>query len=274
MSTTKKLADGVMASFPRPLSLDRVLIEEEAIPGAVLSSVHYQRFMTLKTGQRLLLIREWLEEMYPGEFSRGRVAERIMYSYQGLKNVENCTKNPRESTVRALIEVYNVSADIVMSGNGDEMKNGVYIGKAEDMSMFFLSYYEQHGENHHLDDTDYTNVYKDIESTRFKTLQVEFIMRVYEPGDRDLLHDRVIVKTELSPTDTKDMWELIVKNAEILSNRHQSMQALGERLDELEQRLKIHSKRESTQIRGPQDNETMEEAYKSLLDVVKKARMQ
>lgn len=67
-------------------------------------------------GQRECWIRSELNLIYPGEYTVAKVAERINLTPQGLRKLENEEEaRPRQSTIIAITELYQISSDVLTS---------------------------------------------------------------------------------------------------------------------------------------------------------------
>lgn len=77
-----------------------------------------QHFITSNRspGQRESWIRSELNLIYPGEYTIAKVAERINLTPQGLRKLENEDEaRPRQSTLIAMAELYQISSDVLTS---------------------------------------------------------------------------------------------------------------------------------------------------------------
>lgn len=240
-SAQKKYTE-VTRRLPRPIVLHRQEEEGILLPGGCLFGIHFERFMDLDPREKLLLIRIWLEEMYgEDEFSRPAVVKKVKdgLSYQGLKNIEELLKNSvRESNVSRLSEVYSVPKEFISNRLSDEFQpKGLFIGKVEDMHLYFYHYYNQHGKNHILDDTDYSQFFWDEHTKGLKEVDLEIYIKVREPETGEPITTRNIARLKLLADDLPKLHEILVKDVEVIAAKHDEFIGMREHIQELYQRL-------------------------------------
>jgi hypothetical protein len=263
VDATKREVEKVMNRFPRPILLERQYNDGEVFPGGCLLGEHFTRFMTLEIGKKLLLIRYWLQDMYGDEFSRTNVAKRADYTYQGIANVEECKRNSHyDKTITALVESYNVSKDIILNKvKKEEFPVGICIGKPKDIKTYFYFYFLEHGKNHILDQTDYSKFDWGDHTGDLQEVSVEFFMKVKDPDTGETLNLRNIAQVKLLADDLNRINDIIIKDIETVSYKHNEIMRLREVIFELEQLLNA---KERGSINPGINNDTIE-ALKELI---------
>lgn len=239
-NATQREVESIMKRFTRPIILERLYDNEDLLPGGCLLGDHFKRFNTLEVGSKLLLIRYWLENMYGDEYSRANIARSLLYSYQGIKNVETCARKKNyDKTITALVEKYNVSKDVILGNlQGEDLPKGIFIGKPEDMSDYFFHFYLEHGKNHVLDQTDYSKIDWGDHTRGLQEVNVEIFMKVSDPKTGDILNSRNFTQVKVSANDLNRISDIIVKDMEMVAYKHDEIMLLKEEIIELEQLLK------------------------------------
>jgi hypothetical protein len=239
VDATKREVEKVMSRFSRPILLDRQFDDEETLPGGCLMGLHFRRYMTLETGEKLLLIRYWLQDMYGDEFSRTNVAKRVGISYQGIANVEERKrKSHYKITITDLIGEYKVPKEIILNNFEEkEFPVGIYIGKPQDMATYFYYYYLENGLNHVLDQTDYSKFDWGDHTGELQEVEVEFFMKVKDPDTGETLNSRNIAQVKLLADDLNRISDIIIRDIEIVAYKHNEIIRLREEIFELEQLL-------------------------------------
>lgn len=175
--------------------------------------------MEMDLGGKLKIIRQMLNEIYPGEFTRQAVtnllkAEERFISYQGLKNLEERKNiNSRSATLRELALHYNVPIELFIPSKQERPLNGFFLGKQEDVIPFFDAHYKNCGTIHpgdprdsellietypemldyegDIDDTD-DCIYEEDGAIKLDRVRVEFVMRIYQGKGNNVLMEKKI----------------------------------------------------------------------------------
>jgi len=88
-----------------------------------------------KTGEKLRIIREALNSVYPDEYTWRKVADNCEgITYHGLRKLEKAEGEPRKSTLRVLADFYNIPMSL-LNEQGLKLNQTFFLGKKEDMKM-------------------------------------------------------------------------------------------------------------------------------------------
>lgn len=234
-----------MDRLSRPLLIERLRDGEEFIPGGCLLGIHFERFLTLDPREKLLLIRVWLEDMYGDEYSRVSIGNGEILSYQGLKNIEEKLRDSiRANNIERLSTKYHVPVGVITGNKPEgEWSEGLFIGKPEDRQDYFYNYYLKHGENHILDDTDYSKIHWKDATKKLHEVDVEVFIKLCDPGTGEHLTTRNVARMKVLSDDVARLHDIIVKDMDVVSHRHEEYMSMREYLDEVYQRLAAAERR-------------------------------
>lgn len=269
VDATKKEVESIMKRFGRPIILERLYENDELLPGGCLLGVHFERFTNLEVGRKLLLIRYWLEDMYGDEYSRANIARSLHYSYQGIKNVETCSRKKNyDKTITALVDEYHVSKEVILGTlQAEDIPQGICIGKPNDMTYYFNQYYLEHGKNHVLDLTDYSKFDWGDHTGGLQEVSIELVMRLRDPDTGEILNTRNITQVKLSGNDLNRISDIIVRDMEMAAYKHKEIMRLKEEIYELEQLLFV---KERSAVPHPNIDKDTLKRFKAEVDRLRK----
>lgn len=196
------------------------------------------------TGEKLRIIREKLDGMYPGEYSIKKVAEQCGLTYHGIRKLETGESEPRKSTVHVLADYYNVplsviSADTVVADSGPSLildTQTFFLGKKEDMSLYFDDYLAEWGQPHILDprremyfdfeeDPQIQKVeYDESGNPSLNDISIEISIKVFQnKTDAKVLERNITERSPFSEEDIDKLQDLIRQQVKLVSDYYMKL---------------------------------------------------
>lgn len=183
-------------------------------------------FVTLKlvgksTGEKLRIIREELEEIYPGEFTLSKVAEKCdEITYHGLRKLELAEGEPRKSTVRVLTDFYNIPVSLIYE-SGLKLNQHFFLGKKEDMESYKAIESEvlsvTHQEYSELDLTEDGFI-------QTNDISIDISIRVYQQNTGVKIMENLIQdKVPFSEDDLDNLRDMIRQQVKVLSDYYSKL---------------------------------------------------
>ncbi|AHV97082.1 hypothetical protein [Paenibacillus sabinae] len=205
-------------------------------------------------GSKFKTIRQMLNKMYPGEYTRQAVVNipdpiKQFVSYQGLKNIEENIKKPRRNMILNLKNHYNVPTALFFPDEANEPLAGFFLGKHEDEEAYFDDFYRKAGTIHPHDPRERTalvrkypelldydgdldeegeEIYEKDGGLVLDRVSIEFVMRVYQGTSKNVLMEkRIFDQYVLDPEDI----EFIEQTIKFLSDKHKQKLESKQSLD-------------------------------------------
>jgi hypothetical protein len=131
--------DGMVYTIYEVIIMEKVRLGSARGKTRLISKEELHELATKKyTSERLKYIRELLDDMYPKEYSKKRVAEACPgITYQGLHFLEEKSKEPRQVTIQILADYYKVPLKIFSNEYYTDTPERFYIGKEADQVINF-----------------------------------------------------------------------------------------------------------------------------------------
>lgn len=267
MDVEKRALKRRMDKVRRPLQLERLRDENGITPGGCLLGNQFNRFMILDPREKLLVIRLWLEEMYGSEYSRASIGDGKILSYQGLKNIEEMLRNSvRDSNIAILAKKYHVPHGVIAGKIPKaEWANGLFIGKPEDRDNYFYRFYIQQGQNHILDDSDYSKAFWEEATKELKEVDIEVYIKVRHPETGEPITSRNIARLKVLSNEVPRLHEIILKDMEMVAYKHNEYMSMREQMSELYRRLEVAESR-IDMYEGIDPNDTLKTQLDELLN--------
>ncbi|MGG4496609.1 helix-turn-helix domain-containing protein [Brevibacillus reuszeri] len=156
-------------------------------------------FGMLAIQERLRWIREELNKLYPGDYTVKSVSNDCgMISHQGLYNLEKGMANPRQSTLAALVDFYNISLETLLEASP---------------SPFFLGKRDKKLSTEDLRGTQYS---------------VEVVIRLHKRDNSLQEEQELIAALEVRHMDYMELCERIRMEAALIEHRLEKQKRLDE----------------------------------------------
>jgi hypothetical protein len=191
------------------------------------------RYITLKligkpTGEKLQTIREELNQIYPGEYTWSKVAEKCDgITYHGLRKLERGEGEPRRSTVHVLADFYNIPISLIYEDQlGLKLNQQFFLGRKEDMPTPEADYHD----DFQLSNEDYNSLEVTEDGyIRTDDISITVSINVYqEPSGIKIMENLIMDRVPFSREDIGTISEFIRQQVKILSDYHLKLARLRE----------------------------------------------
>lgn len=224
-----------------------------------ISRKEVKEMMLLPVGKRAYEIRNKLNKLYNGEFTKKDVAEGIHYSQNGYAKIERGITKLQTSTVESLqtyFKQYNVPNELFIE-NYEGKIGAFYLGKEEDKLSYFNAYYLEYGQKHYLDsrqledisDDEYLEVDPDIDITqddvieidegqyRLSEFMIDIIIEVKQPSTGRLVYaKRINNSVVIEPSYLMGMEKELKLQVSDLLRKYEHIESLKSELSRARQR--------------------------------------
>ncbi|WP_054941698.1 helix-turn-helix domain-containing protein [Paenibacillus ihuae] len=196
------------------------------------------------TGERLRIIRQKLNDMYNGEFTIKKVAEQCGLTYHGLRKLETGDSEPRKSTVLVLADFYNVPLNSLYPRDDVkfELDYTFFLGKKEEMLLYFDDQIEEWGQPHmldprrefppHFDDSNVQEIeYENNGRPSLEDISIEVTLKVFQNKTNTMVLEKSInERAPISADEIDVIQNLIQQQVKVLSDYHVKLKQAKEQL--------------------------------------------